>query len=322
MSDTGRARLLLGLGLAAAALGLLIAAVLPGPVEPRLPGPGFGAGPVSAGDPVTAAWGDVAGLQPGIVPGSSNPCQAGRLACLDAVVAEMEARLDRHPCAHTAPFGFTYLEMTLSVRRRVAEPEFFAEPPVMAQLDTVFASLYFDASDNWTSGRRDEVPGAWQIAFQAAEEGRTSAAADVFLGMNAHISRDLAYAVARVINAGTGMLQDPTDYLLVNEVIAEVQEPMLDGAAARFDPGLADLPSLLPAEAGVTSVDLIARWRLQALDSGQRLASARSSEERAVIEAEIERNAVAGAVMILNADSSLSVDEASFDRDEYCEARR
>jgi hypothetical protein len=193
---------------------------------------------------------------------------------------------------------------------------------VISQLDAIFASLYFDAFDNWKAGRPDEVPGAWQIAFQAADEGRTSAAADVFLGMNAHISRDLAYAVARVASAEPGMLEDPTDYLLVNEIIADVQGPMLAGAADRFDPRLAGLTSLLPAEAGVSSVELIAQWRDQSLDLGSRLASAESDEERVAVAAEIERNAVAGAVMILNADASLTVDGPTFDRDGHCESNR
>ena len=322
MNDQRRARKLALLGVAMVAAALLIAAVQPGPDEAELLGPGFGAGPVMAGDPVTTAWAEVAGLEPGVVSASSDPCEAGDVECLDVVVAEMEARFDNLGCAHTAPFAFTYLETTRDVRRRVADPDFFADPPAMAQLDALFARLYFDAIDNWEAGRTDNVPGAWQIAFQAADEGRTSAAADVFLGMNAHISRDLAYAVAEVVGAETGMLDDPADYLLVNEVIAEVQGPMLEGAAARFDPQLAELASLLPPEAGATSVELIARWRQQSLDLGRRLALASSSEEQDAVAAEIERNAVAAAAMILNADSSLPPPGDPFNRDAYCESNR
>ena len=320
MSDRRRARLLIWIGLAAAATGLLIAAVVPGPDATGATGSGFGPGPVTPGTPVTPEWAAVGGLTPGLDPDSTNPCKAGSVECLDVVVGEMEARFDALACAHTAPFAFTYLETTRDVQRRVADPEFFVEPAVVSQLDALFARLYFDAIDNWEAGRFEDVPGAWRLAFQAADEGRTSAAADVFLGMNAHISRDLAYAVAQVVGANTGMIADPTDYLRVNEIIAEVQGPMLDGAAERFDPQLSELASLLPADIGVDSVELIARWRQQSLDLGQRLAAARSIEEATAVSAEIERNAVAGAVMILNADSSLSVDDELFDRDEYCEA--
>jgi hypothetical protein len=322
MTDQRRARSLLLFGLAATLAALAVAALLPGPTDARSPGRGFGQGPVSPGTALTPGWAEVAGLAPGIDPDSANSCEVGRASCLDAVVAEMEARFDQRPCAHTAPFAFTYLEMTREVGRNVAQPDFFGDPSLLAHLDALFAKLYFDAFDNWTAGRHDEVPAAWRIAFRAAAEGRTSAAGDVFLGMNAHISRDLAYAVAQVISADGGVFADNTDYLLVNETIAAVQRPMLAAAAERFDPGLSDLDSLVPTQAGVTSVDLIALWRQQAFELGQRLATARTSEERAVVEAEIERTAVAGAVMILNADTSLRGADAQIDRDGYCELRR
>lgn len=318
MNPRRRSRLLFVLAGAAAAIGLFTAALLPGPSEPPSPGPGFGAGPVAPGTPVTPEWAEVADVVPGIEPGADNACQAGRVSCLDVVIAEMEARFELRPCAQTAPFAFTYLEMTREVRRRVADPGFFAAPEVLAQLDTLFARLYFDAFDNWAAGRHDEVPGAWQLAFGAADEGRTGAAADIFLGMNAHISRDLAYAVAEVIGAGLVDLDDPTDYVLVNEVIADVQDPMLAGAAARFDPRLSTLPSVVPAGTGLDSVDMISLWRDQAFELGLRLATAETDAERAAVEAEIERAAVAGAVMILNADASNPVD-GGFDRDTYCE---
>jgi hypothetical protein len=140
----------------------------------------------------------------------------------------------------------------------------------------------------------------------------------VFLGMNAHITRDLAYVVAEIVRADRSLLADPIDYLLVNEVIADVQRPMLQGAAARFDPALSNLASLVPPDAGLTSVDLITQWRRQSFDLGTRLGMARSVAERDVIAAEIERNAVAVAVLILNADTSLAVDDTHADRDAYC----
>lgn len=321
MTDIRWAQVLVALSLVGAAVALSVAVVLPGPRAVGTPGPGFGPGPVTPSVGVTAEWREIQGLEPGIVADSNNSCQAGRIECLDVVIGEMQARFDRAPCAHTAPFAFTYLETTRGVRQAVAEPDFFHDPPFVSQLDGLFARLYFDAFDNWTAGRRDHVPAAWQIAFQAAEEGRTSAAADVFLGMNAHISRDLAYAVAEVVGAQPDLLEDPTDYLLINEVIASVQEPLLVGASARFDPSLDELASLIPSEAGVTSVELIAQWRQQSLDLGRQLAEAGSPEAAMSVAAEIERTAVAGAVLILNADSSLPVEDSPLDRDSYCEAR-
>jgi hypothetical protein len=303
----------------AVALTAAVVALRPGPVEVDAFTPGFGPGPVEAGTPVTAEWAAVVGdLTPGVVPGSSNDCVAGRLACLDAVVAEMQARFDRLGCAHTAPFAFTYLEMTRGVQARVAEPGFFEDPAGLAHLDALFAQLYFDAFDSWAAGRHEHVPGAWQMAFEAADLRRSSAAADLLLGMNAHISRDLAYTVAMVLEAAPDTVEDPSDFALVNQVIGEVRVPMLEASARRFDPTLAELdPSL-----GLDAVDLIGRWRDEAFELGRRLAQARDDHERLEVIAEIERNAVAGATIVLNADATMGTGLPAEERLAHCEQAR
>lgn len=319
---TPRRRSIITLCLISVSAALLLSALLPTGASSTDPGPGFGAGPVTAATPLSERWAGSADLVPGIDPSSSNVCQSAASECLAIVVEEMQARIDRLGCRHTAPFAFTYLETTRVVESRVSDPGFFLAPATITQLDALFAKLYFDAFDNWHAGRHDEVPGAWQLAFRAADEGRTSAAADVFLGMNAHISRDLAYAVAQVVGAGTGMLDDRGDYDRVNDVLAEVQGPMLVGAAERYDPRLAELPSLIPSDTELSPVDLIAEWRDRSFELGHRLALAKTPEERDAVAAEIERTAVAGAVMILNSDASLRAPDDSFDRDAYCNTRQ
>lgn len=299
--------------------------------DPFVAPPGFGAGPVVAATPISDQWSGIArDLRPGIDPTSGNPCQRGDSICLDAVIAEMEARLDRLGCGHTAPFAFTYLEMTKGVQRRVSEPDFFADSTTVSHLDGLFAELYFDAFDNWHAARIEDVPGAWQMAFGAAESGRTSATTDLLLGMNAHISRDLAFAVASILEETPDGGGDRRDFDRVNEVIEEVTAPMLEGAADRFDPGLADLDLALEGQdlarfaeelrlSPAESSELIAIWRTQAFDMGQRLADAGNAEERAAAEAEIERNAVAIATVILDADAVLGLGQREPARTRYCE---
>jgi hypothetical protein len=320
MSDRGVLAVAL---VAAVVVTAAVVALRPGPVEVDAFAAGFGPGPVAAGTPQTAAWAAVVDdLAPGVVPGSPNDCVAGRLVCLDAVVAEMQARFDRLGCAHTAPFAFTYLEMTRGVQARVAEPGFFEDPAGLAHLDALFAQLYFDAFDSWEAGRLDHVPGAWQMAFEAAELRRSSAAADLLLGMNAHISRDLAYTVAMVLEAAPGAVEDPSDFALVNQVIGEVRLPMLRGAAARFDPTLAELDIEIDPSLGLDAVDLIGRWREEAFELGRRLAEAGDDQERLEVIAEIERNAVAGATIILNADATMGTGLPAEERLAHCEQAR
>lgn len=307
-----------------AAVPFTLAAVRPPPAPPEL-GAGFGPGPVHPHVPRTAAWADIAtDFTPGVDPSSANPCVAGVDPCLGAVVAEMAARADDLGCAHTAPFAFTYLETTRGVEEFLARDGFFVDPAELAHLDALFAVLYFDAIDNWTAGRRDQVPPAWQVAFAAADDRRVSAAADVMLGMNAHISRDLAYAVALLLETTPDpAAADTTDFFLVDEVIAAVQDPMLVGSGERFDPGLATLAdTLIPAGAQIDSVALIGIWRAQAYDLGLRLATAPDAAARAAVAAEIERTAFASAVMILNVEASLDLGLDADERQAYCEAQR
>lgn len=308
----------------AAALTALVVAVRPGPVERTSFDPGFGPGPVEQGTPVTPEWAAAqADLEVGVASASPNPCRNGDVeTCFAAILVEMDARLDRLGCSHAAPFAFTYLEMTRGVADAAAEPGFFRVPAGVANIDAIFAQLYFDAFDNWEAGRLDHVPGAWQMAFEAADRQSASAAADLLLGINAHITRDLAYAVAMVLGADGDLSEDPEDFVRINEVIAEVRAPMLAAASRRFDPALADLDIELDPSLGLDTVDLIGRWRDEAFELGERLARASGDTERLEIVAAIERNAVAGATLILNANATMGAGSTPDERLAHCERAR
>ena len=312
----------------AAAVLLLVAAAGFGAAALRTPSPpsplgaGFGPGPVVAHQPRTSLWAPIAeDFVPGVDPSSANACIAGDDRCLEAVVGEMQARLEELGCEHTAPFAFTYLETTRGVEEHLARDGFFVDPPELAHLDALFAVLYFDAIDNWRAGRIDEVPPAWQVAFEAADREQVSAATDVMLGMNAHISRDLAYAVAQLLaTTPDPHTADTTDFFRIDEVIAAVQDPMLVGSGQRFDPRLSTLAeTLIPAGAEVDSVALIALWREQAYELGLRLATAKDHAARAAVAAEIERASFASAVMILNVEASIDLGLDVDERRRYCE---
>lgn len=317
---------------AVAAAALLIVAAVPfgiaaarPPEPPPALGAGFGPGPVSPHQPRTALWAPIAeDFVAGVDPDSPNACIAGVEPCLEAVIDEMQARFDELGCDHKAPFAFTYLETTRGVEEHVARDGFFVDPEELAHLDAVFAVLYFEAIDNWMAGRIDEVPPAWQVAFEAADRERVSAAIDVMLGMNAHISRDLAYSVALLLETMPDpVTADTTDFFLVDEVIAAVQDPMLVGSGERFDPGLATLAeTLIPAGAEVDSVALIGLWRELAYDLGLRLATAPDDAARAEVAAEIERSSFASAVVILNVEASLDLGLEPEERRRYCEQQR
>lgn len=254
------------------------------------------------GTPVTAAWAEiVSGLDAPIADADATSCHRGEPSCLAAVVAEMEARLAARPCAHTSPFAFTYLEMTRGVAEDV---ESFDDAALNSIVDARFAQQYFDAFDNWQAGRVDQVPSAWQMAFATADRQESSAALDLILGMNAHISRDLAYIVASAVANDPNLREQPDDYLRVNDVIAGVKSPMLANAADRFDPNLFLLDSELSVEGAPDPVTLISDWRAFSFDLGLRLATAESEPERTAVIAEIERTATGAAAVLIAAEGA------------------
>jgi len=255
-----------------------------------------------------------------LVPGSPNVCNRGGVRCIDAVVAEMTRRLDplAAGCDHRAPFALMYLRVTEAVGEAERNGSLRADRLYLSHLDAIFARLYFEASDAWASGRRDAVPAAWLIAFEAAKRRRVSGVGDLLLGMNAHISRDLPFAVASIgLGAGNGVARERA-FAEINRVLADVHDEILREAAGRFDPTIAGfrLPVLKLDAATVGLV--LGKWRDTALQDGRRLLRARTPERRAAVERTIEDNAAARAALIVAATSRVSFSEAGKERDRFC----
>ena len=264
-----------------------------------------------------------AGLRPRTDPGSSNVCTAGTPKCMDAVVAEMSQRFDRlaASCSDLAPFALMYRQVSDEVRSSVRARR-YREPAYVAHLDAVFATLYFRALDDWRLGHRDKVPRAWRIAFSAASSRRVSALGDLLLGMNAHISRDLPYALAAVgLRLPDGRDAVP-DVLAVNHDIARSQGPALAGVARRFDPEVREVNRLGKVGDPRQIGRVIAAWRLEAVRNARRLLAARTHVERLRVDTQIDANATLRALLIADATSYVSPKREVEARRRYCLAAR
>ena len=249
-------------------------------------------------------------------PRSSNVCMSGGLSCMPAVVAEMNDRIAALGCSHLAPFATMYRQVSVEVLRSV-DARRYTDPAYAAHLDAVFATLYFHALDSWRAGGRAAVPRAWRMAFSAAEHRRVSTFGDMLLGMNAHISRDLPYALASVgLRLGDG--RDATgDIGAVNRDIQRATAPMLAQIRARYDPAVGPPPGL-PGWLRPSQVPaIIAHWRLEALANARDLLAAHGPAERAVIETRIDANAALRALLIWRATATRDASA----RDRYCATR-
>jgi len=121
----------------------------------------------------------------------SRPDLGTTLDALDVIIAS--ARRDRSPIGI---FPSMYRSVTAEIRDAI-HGGFFDDRIAMRRLAVMFAGRYLDAYEQWISGGRPRV--AWQIAFEAATDGRRRMIAQHLLaGMNAHINLDLGIVAAAV----------------------------------------------------------------------------------------------------------------------------
>src|SRR5713101_2549262 len=109
-----------------------------------------------------------------------------------------------------------YLRTTEALRTEVRAGKFH-DTRAIVHFGAWFARLDFRADDAWQSGHDNRVPPAWQVAYASEQAHRVRSVGDLLLGMNAHISRDLAFAVA-ALEHGRGTTEDP-DFRLFSSVI-------------------------------------------------------------------------------------------------------
>jgi hypothetical protein len=257
-----------------------------------------------AEEPALVPWTELLpGFTSGYDPSSENDCKAGRPQCVDAVIREMDRRVDPldDRCDHNVMFGLMYLRTTEAYQRSATTEGFFTDPNFINHQDVVFARYYFDA---WDAFRRGEPTSeSWKIAFQNADAQKVSGSGNMFLGMSAHVNRDLPQVLASIgLVKPDGSSRKP-DHDKVNEFLITVIEPLFDEAAARFDPTVDDaqIDGTTVDETG--TINILTSWREQAWRNAERIAAATTEEARAAVIADIERQAAIEANLLVVATS-------------------
>src|SRR5215216_964465 len=272
-----------------------------------------------AEDPPFLGWTDLLpGLTTEFNPSSENDCTAGRTRCVDAVIREMRRRFDplATSCDHDSIFALAYLRTIEEYRPTTEDPTFFEDTAFVNHEDAVFAGLYFDAYDAWHTGRRAAVPPAWDIAFDAAADHAMPASGNLSLGINAHVQRDLPFALAAIGLVKPDGTSRKTDHDRVNQFLNRVTDDLYAEIARRFDPTIDD--GDLPGTADDAALfQIIPTWREIAWRNAERLVSASSPEQRAQVAASIEGYAASQAELIRQA-SGYGPLRNSAARDAYC----
>lgn len=255
---------------------------------------------------------------------SGDECRNGQTACVDKVIREMTKRYNALRCDQDSMFAFTYLLTTEEYRRAVQDPQFFTDNAFVNHQDAVFAGYYFDQFDDWHAGRRDQVSPAWRIAFHAADRQQVSGMGNVFLGMNAHVNRDLPFVLAEIgLVKPDGTSRKP-DHDRVNDFLNRTNQYLLSEAAKYLDPTVDDGDVPGTSVDNATAVQALVGWREQAWRNAERLVAAPTPEARAQVAQEIEQAAALEALAIRTAFAYTPLQEAlgtgSKARNRFCEA--
>lgn len=254
-------------------------------------------------------------------PDSANSCNRGDARCVEEVVREMRRRLSALSarCDHNAAFLFMYLQVTDGVAGRGTR--IFRDQGYLNHLDAVFAELYFRAFDAFRRGDLERVPAAWRVAFDTADHRAVTGLGDMLIGMNAHISRDLPFALARIgLETAEGRSGKP-DFDRVNGLLQEVQGPMLRRASERYDATIATFTVPALEFSSADTADLLGAWRSEAWRNARKLLAARTPGERAAVARRIDREAEKRARILQAATSYLLLGGSTEERDRYCATR-
>ena len=244
-------------------------------------------------------------------------CREVSPKCVTVVIQRLRDLRDRLGCDHRAVFATTYLELTKQIRRDIRSgfvKRRFDSPRYLYREDALFANVYFRTIRAWRRG--DPVPGAWRVAFEAAEDGDKGGAQDMLLGINAHVQNDMPFVLASLgLRKRNGDSRKP-DHDVANGALRRGYDEVVAAVRNRYDSSL-DLTNspLIPLD-DVAGLELVREWREQVWRNAERLVNADSNAERRRVARQIEDYAEGYATTI----ASGSAPGYGATRDAYCAA--
>lgn len=121
-----------------------------------------------------------------------------------------------------------------------------------------FYELYEQMITDHLAGR--PIPGAWQVAMDAATSGDWTGGHDMLLAISAHVQRDMPHAMVRTgLVLPDGRSRKP-DHDRGNRILAAAYRPIAREVARRYDPLMGDVEAI-PVVDDVGAQQLVAAWR-------------------------------------------------------------
>ncbi len=250
-------------------------------------------------------------------PGPVSTCAKPKPGCIRAQIRRLRAARDDWGCDHRAVFATTYLTLTKQLFSDVKSglvKEQFIDPDYLYTEDALFANIYFRTAKAYDRG--DEVPKAWQIAFDTAARNDTGAVQDMLLGINAHVQNDMPFLLASLgLRKPNGDSRKP-DHDVANGTLNRAYEDVVAEVRLRFDP-LIDLsnPELVPLD-DLAGLELVRGWRELVWRNAERLLNADGKQEQRQVAKSIEDQAA----LTASAIAAAGLPGYGATRDAYCAA--
>jgi len=198
-------------------------------------------------------------------------CGADGLRCVRFVETQLAEWESFFGCDHRAIFPTVYRLLTREARLQLEEdPQFFDDPAGFGFEALAFYELYEQMITDHLAGR--PIAPAWQTAMDAAMAGDWTALHDMLLAINAHVQRDMPFALAAVgLSLPDGASRKP-DHDRFNQTLNAAYRPIVNEIARRYDPFLDDVLGEALVVDNLAAQQLIAVWREGVWRNGERLA--------------------------------------------------
>ncbi len=141
-----------------------------------------------------------------------------------------------------AIFVTVYGAMSREMTRRLRAGE-FANNAWMERNVIAFINLYRVALVNYENNS-GPVPRCWRMAFDAAVHGSALVMQSLLLGINAHINRDLPFALTEV-GIDPNRESKYLDHNSVNEILEFLTQSVEDAVCKMYAPGLQAVENLM-----------------------------------------------------------------------------
>ncbi|MEB3237667.1 MAG: DUF5995 family protein [Candidatus Sericytochromatia bacterium] len=223
----------------------------------------------------------IPGLRSAGVAGTEGAWGFARPKDLEALTRTIERLESRYRGSEDARaiFATTYLLTTRNIIKAMDRGT-FADRGRMERITLAFGGLWLDALEAEDGGRPGDVPPAWRLAFDAGRRDKVSPARVLMLSINAHVIRDLPFAVVAAARPDASL--EP-DFKALNKVLADEVPEVRRTLVARYRTWPEDvtdrlddrLPGLAMGAARALS------WRLAVQLAADPVAGARVVEDRA-----------------------------------------